>query len=231
METAGLAGGLAWLTRKNLAAVRLWIWRIAALKFLLPLDLLFALGAWIGYPVRHSAVPPPALLAIAVGATAHAFAPAQTAAFTHSTLVLAMILAIISATACVVWIFRKERFAREDLDAENSRAARDWSDRPPPPGFLRAATLFGASDTTWREVGMPLSLLPGLHHHREACVRLAQAVGKRSFDTAYRAGARMSLEEAVSFALEDRDEIRVGSVKMTYRIVAALPSTVTRRRG
>ena len=40
-------------------------------------------------------------------------------------------------------------------------------------------------------------------------------------------------EEAVKtpVALEDRVEIRVGSVKMTYRIVAALPSTVTRRRG
>jgi DNA-binding winged helix-turn-helix (wHTH) protein len=39
-------------------------------------------------------------------------------------------------------------------------------------------------------------------------------------------------EEAVKtpVALEDRVEIRVGSVKMTYRIVAALPSTVTRRR-
>jgi DNA-binding winged helix-turn-helix (wHTH) protein len=40
-------------------------------------------------------------------------------------------------------------------------------------------------------------------------------------------------EEAVKtpVALEDRVEIRVGSVKMTYRIVGALPSTVTRRRG
>jgi DNA-binding winged helix-turn-helix (wHTH) protein len=39
-------------------------------------------------------------------------------------------------------------------------------------------------------------------------------------------------EEAVKtpVALKDRVEIRVGSVKMTYRIVAALPSTVTRRR-
>ena len=39
-------------------------------------------------------------------------------------------------------------------------------------------------------------------------------------------------EEAVKtpVALEDRVEIRVGSVKMTYRIVGALPSTVTQRR-
>ena len=40
-------------------------------------------------------------------------------------------------------------------------------------------------------------------------------------------------EEAVKtpVALEDRVEIRVGSVKMIYRVVDALPSTVTQRRG
>ena len=40
-------------------------------------------------------------------------------------------------------------------------------------------------------------------------------------------------EEAVRtpVALEDRVEIRVGSVKMTYRVLDALPSTVTQRRG
>jgi pSer/pThr/pTyr-binding forkhead associated (FHA) protein len=31
-------------------------------------------------------------------------------------------------------------------------------------------------------------------------------------------------------ALKDRDQVRVGSVKMTYRIVGAFPSTVTQRR-
>ncbi|HEX3789759.1 MAG TPA: LuxR C-terminal-related transcriptional regulator, partial [Pseudonocardiaceae bacterium] len=68
---------------------------------------------------------------------------------------------------------------------------------------LRAATLFGASDTTWREVGMPMSVLPEWRRHRESCVRLAQAIGKRPFEAAYREGARMSLEEAVAFALEE----------------------------
>ena len=40
-------------------------------------------------------------------------------------------------------------------------------------------------------------------------------------------------EEAVKtpVALEDGVEIRVGAVKMTYRVVGALPSTVTQRRG
>jgi DNA-binding NarL/FixJ family response regulator len=69
--------------------------------------------------------------------------------------------------------------------------------------YVRAATLFGASDTTWTEVGMALSALPGLHRHREVCGRQAQSIGKRAFDAAYREGARMSLEQAITFALDE----------------------------
>ena len=60
--------GVAWafsvLTHGNAAVVRLWLWRIAALKLLLPFSLLFALGGWIGFPSVHSADPtPPSLVA------------------------------------------------------------------------------------------------------------------------------------------------------------------------
>jgi DNA-binding CsgD family transcriptional regulator len=68
---------------------------------------------------------------------------------------------------------------------------------------VRAATLFGASDTTWREVGMPMSVLPEWRRHRESCVRLAKTIGQRPFDAAYREGTRMSLDEAVAYALEE----------------------------
>jgi hypothetical protein len=142
---AALAGGLAWLTRKNLAAVRLWIWRIAALKFLLPLGLLFALGAWIGYPVRHSAIPPPAPLADAVSAATPVFVPAHSLDASPFVLAFATVLTAIAAVACLRAIFRKERRAREELDAEDARLDRDWSDRPPSPGFLHAAALTTAA--------------------------------------------------------------------------------------
>ena len=45
---AAIVLGVTYLTRRNSAALQLWLWRIAALKFLLPLGLLFAWGAWLG---------------------------------------------------------------------------------------------------------------------------------------------------------------------------------------
>jgi len=163
MLFAGLAGGLAWLTRRNLAAVRLWIWRIAALKFLLPLGLLFTLGAWIGYPVRHSAIPPPALLSGAISAATPALAPARKIVFSQPVLILAIVLVTLSAAACMLAIVRRERRARLELDAENVRAERDWSDRPPPPGFLQAAAL------TMAAVGsLTLPILAGAIGDRQA---------------------------------------------------------------
>ena len=39
------------MTRGDAAVVRLWLWRIAALKLLLPFSLLFALGAMAGISV------------------------------------------------------------------------------------------------------------------------------------------------------------------------------------
>lgn len=67
----------------------------------------------------------------------------------------------------------------------------------------RAATLFGASDSTWREFGMPLAMLPVLQRHRDSCERLARTIGKRAFEAAYREGARMTIEQALAFALEE----------------------------
>ena len=50
---------LAGLARDNPAIVRLWLWRICALKFLVPFALVFALGGWLGFPLVHSADPLP----------------------------------------------------------------------------------------------------------------------------------------------------------------------------
>jgi hypothetical protein len=73
-----LVFGLARLTRNNLAALRLWMWRSAALKFLLPFGLLYAFGAWLGFPVRHSAIPPPAAITDFVAFGLPLATPAQT---------------------------------------------------------------------------------------------------------------------------------------------------------
>ena len=75
---AAIVFGVAYLTRRNSAALQLWLWRIAALKWLLPLGLLYALGGWLGFPVRHSAIPPPATLTEWVSTGLSIAAPALT---------------------------------------------------------------------------------------------------------------------------------------------------------
>src|SRR3954469_22973739 len=91
---------LAYLTRRNSAALRLWSWRIAALKFLLPFGLWFALGAWIGFPGGHSAVPPPAALTELVTRGMSLAAPARTFDATEWTQRIALLLALALAALC-----------------------------------------------------------------------------------------------------------------------------------
>lgn len=66
-------------------------------------------------------------------------------------------------------------------------------------------------------------------HHARIVVTHGEATVEdlRSKNGTYVKGRAVTLP----VALEDRDQIRVGSVKMTYRILSALPSTVTQRRG
>jgi predicted ATPase/DNA-binding CsgD family transcriptional regulator len=85
--------------------------------------------------------------------------------------------------------------------------------------YARAATLLGAADTGWRQVGMPLRTLPGLHRHHAECERIAHSIGARPYETAYRAGSRMPLDEAISFALEEGGirPVTIDSVALTPR--------------
>jgi predicted ATPase/DNA-binding NarL/FixJ family response regulator len=79
----------------------------------------------------------------------------------------------------------------------------------------RAAVLFGAADSGWRRAGMPLSTLPGLQRQHEICERIARAVGQRPFQAAYRTGARMSLEEAIAFAVGEKRPGRAAAVEVS----------------
>ncbi|SNR66116.1 Predicted ATPase [Haloechinothrix alba] len=69
----------------------------------------------------------------------------------------------------------------------------------------RAATVLGAADTIWRAMGMSLSAIPGLHRYRAESLARARRLGERPFTSAFRAGTRMSIDEAVRFTLEKTD--------------------------
>jgi hypothetical protein len=150
---AAILLGVTYLTRRNSAALQLWLWRIAALKFLLPLGVLFALGAWLGFPVRHSAIPPPAALTELVSKGLLIAAPAQT--FDLRPLGAAMALLLLgSATAGCLWaIGRQLKAARQQRDAEAVRREADFSFQPKPLGFWQSALL---ASVTLLTVSLPV---------------------------------------------------------------------------
>lgn len=131
----GVAWAFALLTRGNAAVVRRWLWRIAALKLLLPFWLLFALGAWLGYPAVHSADPSPPSLVAFFQATEPLVEPARHFKLTGFVAAACAVLALGAGAFCTWWIGRHLR--RERLRGMNPDEAM------PSVGFWRAA-LFSA---------------------------------------------------------------------------------------
>lgn len=110
---------LALLLRPNSARVRLWVWRIALLKFLMPFALLHGMGAWLGFPASHVSDPTPAFLVDAVADARRVFAPAQQVGLSGIAGVAASALLLLIALGWapkVVEQMRVERFrARGEL--------------------------------------------------------------------------------------------------------------------
>jgi hypothetical protein len=117
------------------------LWRIAALKFLLPFGLLFALGEWLCFPVRHSAVPPPAFVVSAVTRGLAFASPVWTNELSIYWILAGFGLLIPVAGVLGMRILRELRQARLQHDDECARIERDWSDRRSPPGFIITALL------------------------------------------------------------------------------------------
>jgi hypothetical protein len=134
---------VAYLTHRNSAALQLWLWRVAALKWLLPFGLLYALGGWFGFPVRHNAIPPPATLTEWVSTGLSIAAPALTFDFKPLGAALALALAMLGcATAGCLWaIVRQLNAARRLRDEEVVRMEADFNFRARPLNFWQSALL------------------------------------------------------------------------------------------
>jgi len=157
--------GVAWLTRRNSAALQLWLWRIAALKFLLPFGLLYALGGWLGFPVRHSAIPPPPAVAEFVSRGLMLAAPALSFDPRPVWAALALVASVSIAALCLLGIRHGLQLARRRRDEEAARMEADWNHQPLPLRFwqstlLAAVTLLAVSlpviagatrDRQWRQ--------------------------------------------------------------------------------
>jgi hypothetical protein len=145
--------GVACLTRGNSAALQLWLWRVAAVKYLVPFALLYALGGWLGFPVRHSAIPPPPALAALVSDGLSVAAPAQTFALQPLVAALALVMLVAAAVACLWNIIRQLRHAQRRRHEEAASLEADFQYRPAPLKFWQSTLL--ASITLFM-VSLPL---------------------------------------------------------------------------
>lgn len=198
---------LAFMTRPNAAALRLWLWRVAALKFFVPFGVVFALGGWIGFPTRHSAIPPPASLLDAVDAATPWATPMQAFAPSGLAFIGGLLLTCGLATLCVWAIAHELRLASRLRAEEIARAAGDAWWQPAPLGMFKATTLAAAAFCT-----LAAPLLAGALHDR-VLRQEALALDIETLRT-----ASVSLTEA-NWRFGDRPEIRPVDGGVTIRNV------------
>ena len=131
--------GLAWLTRRNSSQYRLWLWRAAAAKFLLPLSMLVWMGERLGFPVNHSADLPPEVLMHLAQALSAWLAPA---AHLGGGWIVAGVLVLLAASAIALhWSWRQIGAEHARTRVEQARAEIDPDDRPPGVSFIVSALM------------------------------------------------------------------------------------------
>jgi hypothetical protein len=166
---------LAFISRDDFAPLRLWMWRIATLKFLFPFATLVAIGGWMGFPVKYPDDPAPAALLEASGAITRFVSPARIHGWSSWQLLLATLAVVLLTGSCVRWIQRQLHFERERVLEEAQRIERDPDDIVRRPGFFNSALLAACA-----MLFVALPLLAGAvedrQRHYELLVRNAQSL-------------------------------------------------------
>jgi hypothetical protein len=164
-QSAGICGAitlLAFISRHDFAPLRLWMWRMAALKFMLPFALLVAFGGWLGFPVKYPDDPAPPELLEASNAIGRFMSPARAHEWDSWRLLLATLAVLLLTVSCIRWIRRQWSFEEERALAEAFRRERDPDDIVRRPGFLNSALL-----TACAILFVALPLLAGALEDRE----------------------------------------------------------------
>jgi hypothetical protein len=131
------------LARGGAARVRLWIWRIAALKFVVPFSLLFAVGGWLGFPVKHSEETVPAFVVEPIAAMTPWFAPAQDSNASVLALAACIGVLLLASAVCLRTTLGRLGVEHWRTASEDLRRRRDPDDIEPGLGFVRGM-LFSA---------------------------------------------------------------------------------------
>lgn len=165
--------GAAWvfsaMTRGDMAAVRLWLWRVAAAKLLLPFSLLYALGGWRGYPSPHSSDPVPPDIERFISALEPLASPARALGWNGWTLALATVAALAGAAVCAYGLRARLRAERTQVLAEAARRERDIDDVQPQPGFAASLVM-----SAFAMCALAIPMLAGAVHDRQQ--RLARLI-------------------------------------------------------
>jgi hypothetical protein len=117
------------LTSRNAAVVRLWLWRIAAAKFLVPFWILYFIGVWMGFSSPEMADDTPSMILAAI----RVFSPVVSPELPLATL---LALVCLSTPACL-WLIDR------NLRVERHRARREQAmeHEAPSVGFSKAAMI------------------------------------------------------------------------------------------
>ncbi len=133
----GLLALAAFLARGAAAIVRLWIWRIAALKFLVPFRVLFVIGAWVGYPITAPEEMPPHYFTASIASASPVVAPAQIRHIDGWAGGACLLILVVALVPCATFIRDHLRREQQKHFAELARLERDPDDVEPGLGFLR----------------------------------------------------------------------------------------------
>lgn len=137
-----LAAGAA-VARPNAAIVRLWIWRIAGLKVLVPFSVLFFVGGCLGFPIKNADDTAPDFITESLASFALYLTPAQTRNVDGWAIVACFGLLLLAVVPCARLIHERLRLELGRASRERVRAQLDPEDVPPGLGFLRGM-LFAA---------------------------------------------------------------------------------------
>jgi hypothetical protein len=127
--------------RRHTAKLRLWMWRVAAIKFAIPFWLLFALGAWLGFPVDQPSDLPPASFIYLLRTAAPVLAPASMSGASSLALIAGLAVMLLPTLVCLRMTWHGIRLEHWRARDEAARLEHDPDDEEPSPGFVHAACL------------------------------------------------------------------------------------------
>jgi len=212
----GILALAALLAHRAAAIVRLWIWRIAALKFLVPFRVLFLVGAWLGYPITSPEDTPPNYFIGPIASVSQVITPAQAHHVGGWAGAGCLLLLLVALIPCARLIHERLRGERQNVTRELARVERDPDDVEPGLGFLRglaftavsivvlaSPVLAGAVDDRLARHEL---LLDDAHSLRDAEVLMepaAPGMGQRARFVAQRDGVtirNVSIQELAGYA-------------------------------